>query len=63
MQGVMTYLVPLAIGAVTIVLFLGLVNMTRGGSANTSQKLMRWRVGLQAVAVAVMMLAIYIKTR
>lgn len=63
MQGMMTYLVPLAIGAVTLVLFLGLVNMTRGGSANTSQKLMRWRVGLQAVAVAVMMLAIFIKTR
>ena len=63
MQGMMTFLVPLAIGAVTIVLFLGLANMTRGGSGNTSQKLMRWRVGLQAVAVAVMMLAIYIKTR
>lgn len=63
MQGMMTFLVPLAVGAVTIVLFLGLANMTRGGSANTSQRLMRWRVGLQAVAVAIMMLAIFIKTR
>ena len=31
-------LVPFAIGAVAIVLVLGLVNMMRGGSPNTSQK-------------------------
>ena len=37
-------LVPIAIGAVAVVLLLGLVNMMRGGSANTSQKLMRLRV-------------------
>lgn len=63
MQGLMTFLVPLAIGAVTIVLGLGLFNMVRAGSPNTSQKLMRWRVILQAVAVVIMMLAIYLKTR
>lgn len=63
MQGLMTILVPLAIGAVTVVLFLGLANMTRGGSPSTSQNLMRWRVILQAVAVAIMMIAIYVKTR
>ncbi|HEY5278557.1 MAG TPA: twin transmembrane helix small protein, partial [Pseudolabrys sp.] len=38
------YLVPAAIGAVAIVLVLGLVNMMRGGSPNKSQKLMRMRV-------------------
>lgn len=63
MQSFATYLVPVAIGAVTIVLFLGLANMVRGGSPNTSQKLMRWRVILQAVAIAVMMIVIYFKTR
>lgn len=63
MQGLMTFLVPLAIAAVTIVLGLGLFNMMRAGSPNTSQKLMRWRVILQAVAVVLIMLAIYIKTR
>lgn len=63
MQGLMTFLVPLAIGAVTIVLGLGLFNMVRAGSPNTSQKLMRWRVILQAVTVVIMMLAIYLKTR
>ncbi|MCA0424496.1 MAG: twin transmembrane helix small protein [Proteobacteria bacterium] len=63
MQGILTFLIPLAIGAVTLVLGLGLFNMVRAGSPNRSQTLMRWRVGLQAVAVLLMMLAIFIKTR
>jgi hypothetical protein len=54
-----TYLVPIAIGAVAIVLVLGLVNMMRGGSPNTSQRLMRARVLLQFVAIVVIMAAIY----
>lgn len=41
------------------VLLTGLWNMGRGGdSANLSQKLMRWRVGLQFVAIVVAMLAL-----
>lgn len=48
-------LVPIAVGAVAIVLLLGLVNMLRGGSANTSQKLMRLRVVLQFVAILVIL--------
>jgi hypothetical protein len=52
-------LVPIAIGAVAIVLLLGLVNMMRGGSPNTSQKLMRWRVVLQFVAIVIIMVAIW----
>jgi len=51
--------VPIAIGAVAVVLLLGLVNMMRGGSGNTSQKLMRLRVLLQAVAIGVIMLALW----
>ena len=46
-------LVPIAVAAVAVVLLLGLVNMLRGGSANTSQKLMRWRVVLQFIAILV----------
>ncbi len=46
-------LVPLAVGAVAVVLLLGLANMLRGGSASTSQKLMRLRVILQFVAILV----------
>jgi hypothetical protein len=53
------YLVPVAIGAVVVVLMLGLINMMRGGSSNRSQMLMRWRVGLQFMAIIVIMLAIW----
>ena len=55
-----TYIVPLAIGAVAIVLVLGLANMLRGGSPNTSQKLMRLRVLLQFVAIVIIMLTLWI---
>jgi hypothetical protein len=47
------YLLGAALLAVTLVLFMGLANMMRGGSPNLSQKLMRWRVGLQFVAILV----------
>ena len=63
MTGLTNYLAPVAIGAVTIVLFMGLANMVKGGSPSRSQTLMRWRVGLQAVAVALLMLVIFFKTR
>jgi hypothetical protein len=54
------FAVPVAIGAVAIVLLLGLANMMRGGSGNTSQKLMRWRVLLQFIAIIVIMLTVWI---
>ena len=54
------YMVPIAIAAVAIVLLLGLINMMRGGSPNTSQKLMRMRVLLQFVAIIVVMATIWI---
>ncbi|MEL6298133.1 MAG: twin transmembrane helix small protein [Pseudomonadota bacterium] len=49
-----------AAAAVTVVLALGLWNLLRAGSANTSQKLMRWRIGLQFGAVAIAMVAFYL---
>jgi hypothetical protein len=55
--------VPLAIAAVAVVLVLGLFNMMRGGSPNTSQKLMRLRVLLQFVAIIIIMLTIWIMGR
>jgi hypothetical protein len=57
----MDYLIFVALGAVGIVLVLGLLNMMRGGSANTSQKLMRWRVGLQFLAIIVVMTVLYFR--
>jgi hypothetical protein len=52
-------LVPIAIGAVAVVLVLGLFNMMRGGSPNTSQRLMRLRVLLQFIAIIVIMAAVW----
>lgn len=63
METVVTKLVPFAVAAVGVVLVLGLFNMARGGSANTSQLLMRWRVGLQFVAIVIIMLAIWLAGR
>ena len=51
-------LVPVAIGAVGLVLVLGLVNMIRGGSPQKSQKLMRLRVLLQFVSIVIIMATI-----
>ena len=56
-------LVPIAIIAVAVVLVLGLINMMRGGSPNTSQKLMRLRVLLQFVAIVVIMATIWVMGR
>ena len=51
----------IAIGLVVVVLLAGLVNMMRGGSSNTSQKLMRLRVILQFCAIVVIMLVLYFR--
>ncbi len=50
---------PVAVGAVALVLLAGLVNMMRGGSPNLSQKLMRWRVLLQFVAIVITMITVW----
>ena len=52
--------VVVALIAVLIVLVLGLWNMLRGGSPSRSQTLMRWRVGLQFLAIIVVMAVIWI---
>lgn len=61
MSAYVSWFVPIAIGAVAIVLLLGLANMLRGGDGNTSQKLMRWRVILQFFAVILIMTALWLK--
>jgi hypothetical protein len=57
------YIIPVALAAVTLVLFAGLWNMLRGGSPNLSQTLMRWRVVLQFIALCLVMAAIYFSGR
>jgi hypothetical protein len=63
MRSIFDILVPIAVGAVAVVLLLGLGNMMKGGSPSRSQQLMRLRVMLQAVAVAIIMAAIYFSGR
>ncbi|WP_196260681.1 twin transmembrane helix small protein [Pelagibacterium limicola] len=59
MEALVNIALILAVGAVAVVLAMGLYNMFKGGSGNTSQKLMRARVILQAVAVLLLMAALY----
>jgi len=59
MSILLEYAVPLALGAVLLVLLMGLWNMMRGGDSNRSQMLMRWRVGLQFLAVILIMGTLY----
>lgn len=56
-------LVVLAILAVLIVLMIGLGGFTTGGEFNRkyANKLMRWRIILQAVAVALIVLFVFLR--
>jgi hypothetical protein len=53
------YLTVLATLAVFGVLLAGIWNLWRGTSPNLSQTLMRWRVGLQFVAIIIAMVLMY----
>jgi len=53
--------VGVAVLAVAVVLIFGLANMLRQGGGNRSQMLMRWRVGLQFVAILAIVAALYIR--
>lgn len=56
---VLKILAVIAMAAVLIVLVRGLINMMRGGSGVTSNKLMQARVMLQAAALALLLLVVY----
>lgn len=52
MQAPLYYIATIAVFAVLAVLVMGLWNLMRKNrSSNLSQKLMRWRVGLQFAAI------------
>lgn len=53
-------LTVVAVLAVFVVLLLGLWNMMRGKSSSTSQNLMRWRVGLQFLAIIIILITVYL---
>ncbi len=50
----------IALVAVAVVLFMGLWNMFKGGDGNRSQMLMRARVIAQAVAIVVILGALFL---
>lgn len=60
MQGIFFHLTTLAVLAVFLVLLAGLWTMMRGKSPNLSQKLMRWRVGLQFAAIVIIMVFVWL---
>lgn len=49
----------IAVAAVAVILFMGLWNMFKGGDGNRSQMLMRARVIAQAVAIVVILGALF----
>ncbi|MEM7776802.1 MAG: twin transmembrane helix small protein [Pseudomonadota bacterium] len=53
------YLTFVASLAVLVVLGFGLFNLARAGTASLSQQLMRWRIGLQLLAIVIIMAAVY----
>lgn len=61
MESAFRYLIPISLAAVTITLFVGLYALFRGGDfgRSYSNKLMRLRVLLQAVAVALLVGAVW----
>ncbi|CAN7310049.1 membrane protein [Devosia riboflavina] len=59
MQTLLNIGIALALLFVIVVLGMGLWNMTKGGSANTSQRLMRLRVMGQAVAILLLIGALF----
>ncbi|MEM1430359.1 MAG: twin transmembrane helix small protein [Pseudomonadota bacterium] len=56
-------LAALAVLAVAVILLIGIGGFARGGEFNkkNANKVMRWRIGMQAVAVALILLLIYLR--
>ena len=59
MQLALNIFTGIVMAGVVAILLMGLFNMVRGGSGNTSQKLMRARVIAQAVAILLLMAALF----
>lgn len=62
MSGIISYIAVGVCIAVVAVLFLGIGSFARGGefNARNSNLFMRWRVGLQAVAIALLLFGAWI---
>ena len=65
MENVFDILILLAIGAVAVTLLMGIYSLYRGGdfARSHSNKLMRLRVALQAVAIILLVAGMWWKTQ
>ncbi|MEE4121319.1 MAG: twin transmembrane helix small protein [Paracoccaceae bacterium] len=56
-------LAAIATAAVAVILLIGIGGFARGGEFNKkhANKVMRWRIGAQAVAVVLILLVIYLR--
>jgi hypothetical protein len=59
METTIRLVTTVALLAVVLVLLAGMWNMMRGKNPNRSQLLMRWRVGLQFLAIVIAMMLVY----
>ena len=64
-MNIFTILVAIALGAVVVVLIVGVFAMARGGAFNTryGNRMMRGRVALQALAVILMLVCVFAASR
>jgi hypothetical protein len=62
---ILPILLAVALAAVMLVLIVGVIAMARGGEFNRKygQKMMRWRVGLQALAVGLILLFVFVTSQ
>lgn len=62
MSGFIYFLIPIALAATAIILFIGIYSLAKGGAfaKQHSNKLMRLRVAAQAIAIALMMLFLWL---
>jgi hypothetical protein len=62
---IFSYLIPISLAAVSVILAAGIYALYRGGDfgRSYSNKLMRLRVVAQAIAIAVLMGAVWWRTR
>jgi len=64
-MNILAVLLALALGAVIIILVFGIIAMSRGGKFNQKygNKLMRWRVAIQALAVVLVLLFVFVASQ
>ena len=62
MSGLIFFLIPVALAATLIILGLGVYSLAKGGAfaKENSNKLMRLRVAVQATAIVLMMLFLWL---